>query len=99
MRGGVAQFEDVIQPLEDPAKDNMAAVQPARDDGRDEELGSIGVRAGIRHREETRLRVFEGKVLVLELGPVAVMSLISLEGRSARQPRHTWTLHRCRQSW
>ena len=40
------------------------------DDGRDEELGSVGVGTGVGHGQQTLLGVLELEVLVLELGTV-----------------------------
>jgi hypothetical protein len=48
------------------AEDDVTAVQPGRDDRGDEELGAVGVRAGIGHGQRARRRVRERKVLVGE---------------------------------
>jgi len=48
-------------------EDDMAAVEPGGDDGRDEELGAVGVWAGVGHGEEEGLVVLELEVLVGEL--------------------------------
>ena len=45
-------------------EDNVRAVEPAGDDGGDEELGAVRVLAGVRHGEDTRLGVLELEVLV-----------------------------------
>jgi hypothetical protein len=42
----------------------VLAVEPGGDDGSDEELGAVGIRAGVGHREQARLRVLELEVLV-----------------------------------
>jgi hypothetical protein len=45
----------------------VLAIQPARDNGGDEELRAVGVLAGVGHGQETWLGVLELEVLVLEL--------------------------------
>merc|ERR1719310_358263 len=52
----------------------MAAVQPAGLHCRDEELGAVGVRPGIRHAQHTWAGVLELEVLVRELGPVDALA-------------------------
>ena len=42
-----------VHAFDDLAKDDVPAVQPARDDRRDEELASVRVRAGVRHAQNT----------------------------------------------
>ena len=49
------------------AEDDVAAVEPGGDDGGDEELGAVGVGAGVGHAEEEGLAVLELEVLVREL--------------------------------
>jgi len=44
----------------------VLAVEPGRLDGRDEELGAVGVGPGVRHRHDAGAGVFQGEVLVLE---------------------------------
>ena len=39
----ILDFLDNLVALEDLAEDDVAAIEPASDDGRDEELGSVGV--------------------------------------------------------
>src|SRR6478735_7829677 len=51
----------------DLAEHHVLAVQPGGEDGGDEELRPVGVRAGVGHREQTRLVVLQGEVLVGEL--------------------------------
>merc|ERR1711879_967243 len=53
--------------VSDLAEDDVAAVEPRGDDGGDEELGAVGVGAGVGHGEEERLVVGELEVLVGEL--------------------------------
>ena len=50
--------------LEHLAEDDVAAVEPRRLDGADEELRAVRARAGVRHREGARPRVLELEVLV-----------------------------------
>ena len=60
------------------AEDDVAAVQPGGHDGRDEELGAVGVGAGVGHGEEERLVVGELEVLVGELLAVDGLSTSAL---------------------
>ena len=53
--------------VSDLAEDDVLAVEPRSDDSGDEELGSIGVGAGIGHGEEEGFGVLELEVLVGEL--------------------------------
>lgn len=48
-------------------EDDVLAIEPRGDDGSDEELGAVGVGAGIGHGEEAGLGVSELEVLILEL--------------------------------
>jgi hypothetical protein len=58
-------LNDIVA-LEHFTKDNVLAVEPARNDGGDEELRAIGVAAGVGHAEEALLGVLELEVLVIE---------------------------------
>ena len=51
----------------DLAEDDVAAVEPGGDDGGDEELGAVGVGAGVGHGQHEGLLVGELEVLVGEL--------------------------------
>lgn len=51
----------------DLAEDDVTTVEPRSDDGSDEELAAIGIRAGVSHGEEERLVVLEFEVLVGKL--------------------------------
>jgi hypothetical protein len=51
----------------DLAEDDMALVQPRSDDSGDEELGAVGVGAGVGHGQQTGLVVLKGEVLIGEL--------------------------------
>ena len=53
--------------VRDLAEDDVAAVEPRGHDGGDEELGAVGVGAGVGHREHEWLAVVELEVLVREL--------------------------------
>jgi hypothetical protein len=46
--GHVLDLVDDLVALEDFAEDNVAAIEPASDDGGDEELGTVGVLARVR---------------------------------------------------
>lgn len=60
-------------------KNNVMAVQPWTWDSGDEELGAVGVWAGIRHRKLTRLGVLDVEVLVLELVAVDGLTAVAVE--------------------
>ena len=70
--------EDDVSAVEPPIRAfvsaiNVIIIQSAilrGDDGRDEELGSVGVGTGVGHGQQTLLGVLELEVLVLELGTV-----------------------------
>jgi len=48
-------------------KDNVLAIQPASDNGGNEELGAVGVWSGVSHRQKSWLGVLAGEVLISEL--------------------------------
>jgi hypothetical protein len=50
--------------LEILTKYNMGAVEPASDNGGDEELRAVSVFASIRHGQKSRLSVLELEVLI-----------------------------------
>ena len=70
---GAAQLEalhngiGLLVAIWDLAEDNVPAIEPGGDDGSDEELGAVGVGAGVGHGEHEGLLVCELEVLVCEL--------------------------------
>jgi hypothetical protein len=48
----------------------VAAIEPAGDDGGDEELAAIGILSAVGHAEETLAGVLELEVLIRELGSI-----------------------------
>jgi len=58
---------DEVKAVDDFAEDDVLAIEPAGDDGGDEELGTVGVLSGVGHGKETGLGVAELEVLILEL--------------------------------
>jgi hypothetical protein len=62
----------------DLTEDDVAAIEPAGDDGGDEELGAIGVGASVGHGEHVWLVVGELEVLVGELFTVDGLSTSAL---------------------
>lgn len=58
---------DNVHALNDGAKDNMTIVEPGSFDGCNEELGAVGVGAGIGHRHNTGAGMLQGEVLILKL--------------------------------
>merc|ERR1712091_534363 len=69
------------------------AVEPGRRDGRDEELGAVGVRTRVRHRQEPRLRVahLQPPGLVLEL--TAVVDGAAARAVAPREIAALWASH------
>merc|ERR1719412_2410230 len=57
-----------------PAKDDMLVVQPLGLDSGDEELGSVGVGAGVGHGEQPGGAVLHQEVLIIELGTIDALS-------------------------
>lgn len=57
---------DHLQALDHLAEDDVASVQPASLLHRDEELASVGVLAGVGHRQPTGTVVLQLEVLILE---------------------------------
>ena len=52
----------------------MLVVQPLGLDGRDEELGPVGVGAGVGHAQQAGATVLHQEVLVIELGTVNALA-------------------------
>mmetsp|Transcript_9809 Transcript_9809/g.24474 ORF Transcript_9809/g.24474 Transcript_9809/m.24474 type:complete len:262 (+) Transcript_9809:106-891(+) len=61
---------DDVHAVDDLAEDDVPPVEPGGGHGRDEELRSVGVRAGVGHGEHAGAGVLELEVLVLELRSV-----------------------------
>jgi hypothetical protein len=58
---------DDVHALGDGAEDHVLAVQPGGFGGTQEELGAVGARASVSHREDTSAGVLEVEVFVGEL--------------------------------
>lgn len=61
-------------------KDDMLAIKPAGNGGRDEELRAIGVFACIGHREHHRLAVLVIEILILKFAPVYALATGTISG-------------------
>lgn len=78
---------DNVHALLDLSKDGVLTIQPAADNGGDEELGSIGVGSSIGHRQETwggvlQLEVLIGKLVAIDglaTGTVSSSEISSLQ--------------------
>jgi len=78
---------DDVESLNNLSENDVLAIEPRGDDGGDEELGSVGVRSSVGHREKSGLGVLELEVLVSELltvdglssGTVTLGEVTSLE--------------------
>ena len=68
--GDVLDLLDDVISLKNLAENDVAAIEPAGDDGGDEELGAVGVLAAVGHAQETLASVLELEVLIRELGAV-----------------------------
>ena len=66
---GLAGGDD-LHALRHLTEDGVLAVKPGGHDGGDEELGPVGVGAGVGHGQEPGLGVLLDEVLVVELGAV-----------------------------
>ena len=79
------------------AEDDVAPVQVRGVLRGDEELGPVGVGAGVGHREEPRLGVLQLEVLVLEPLPVdglsRVFARMNMNLKSASRPASLPTLY------
>ena len=58
---------DDIHPLNHSTEDHVFPVQPVTLGSRDEELGAVGVRSAVSHRQEARGVALQEDVFVLEL--------------------------------
>lgn len=63
-----------VEPVEDLAEHDVAAVEPRGHDGRDEELRPVRVAARVRHRQQPGAVVLELKVLVGEARAVDALA-------------------------
>lgn len=64
-------LSDDVQTLDDGTEDGVLAIQPTGLDGADEELGTVGVGAGVGHGEDSGASVLQGEVLIGE--PMIIM--------------------------
>ncbi len=67
---------DTHHALQDFAKHNVFAVKPWRLDRGDEELGAVGVFAGIGHAEPTRTIMLQLEVLIRETFSIDALTYI-----------------------
>jgi len=70
-------LDDVLA-LDDLAEDDVLSVKPRAGNGGNEELGAVGVLAGVGHGEEERLGVLELEVLIGELLAIDGLSTSSV---------------------
>lgn len=59
---------------------NVVSVQPGAGNSGDEELGAVGVRTAVRHREETRTRVLQSEILIGETISVDGLATSTISG-------------------
>lgn len=71
----LAARSDTHHPLENLAKDDVFAVQPRSLNGGDEELGAVGVFAGVGHAEPAGGVVLQLEVLIGETVSVDALAL------------------------
>ena len=77
-----------VQPRHDGAKHDVLPVQPAGLLRADEELGAVGVRAGVCHGDHSGSRVAELEVLVLKVLPVHGLPPGPVPGRDVPALHH-----------
>lgn len=85
--GGVLNGSDHLHALHNSAENNVAVIQPGGLDSGNEELGSVGVLAGVGHAQDSGAGVAKLEVLVLKLvsidrlaaSSVAVSEVASLD--------------------
>lgn len=65
---------DDVHAFDDASEDDVAIIEPGGLHGGDEELGSVGVRAGVGHRHDSGASVSQDEVLILELVAVDGLS-------------------------
>ena len=79
---------DDVHAVNDLTEHNVLAVEPAGDNGRDEELRAIRVGAGVSHRKQTGLGVLQLEVLVGELGTVDRLATGTVAGGEVTTLEH-----------
>lgn len=79
---------DYVKTLGNLAEDDVLAVEPRARHSRDEELRTVRVRAGVGHRELTRLGVLDLEVLVGKLGAVDRLAARTVAGREVTALKH-----------
>ena len=72
---GLNLLHNVHATVDNRTEDDMLSIQMLGLGSAQEELGAVGVRAGVGHRQDSRSGVLQGEVLVLEL--VAIDGLAS----------------------
>ena len=80
-------FYNIVS-LQDLAEDDVAAVEPAGDHSRDEELRAVGVLSTVGHAEETLACVLELEVLIGELGTVDGLAACAISGSEVSPLNH-----------
>lgn len=79
---------DNVHALLNLAEDDVLTIEPAGDDGGDEELGTVSVTASVGHREETGAIVLKLEVLVLELGSVDRLTTSTVSSSKVTALKH-----------
>lgn len=79
---------DDVHAVNDLAKHDVLAVEPAGDNGRDKELRAVRVGAGVCHRKQTRLRVLELEVFIGKLGTVDRLATSTVAGGEVTTLEH-----------
>ena len=79
---------DDVHAVNDLTEHNVLTVEPAGDNGRDEELRAVRVRAGVGHRKQTRLGVLQLEVLVGKLGTVDRLATGAVAGGKVTTLKH-----------
>lgn len=84
---------DTHHALQDFAKHNVFAVQPGRLDCGDEELGAVGVFAGIGHAEPTRAVMLQLEVLIRETVSINALAYKKTESNTPWANKQRFTAY------
>ena len=88
---GLKSAEDVVGIVRDLAEDDVLAVEMGGGSEAEEELGAVGVWAGVGHGEDTSASVSVGEVLIVELAAVDGLATSSVtSGEVAALGHEAW---------
>lgn len=85
---GLERIDDRHRILIDLTEDDVLAIEPAGDNGSDEELGAVGIGSGVGHGEKSSLGVLAGEVLIGELLTVDGLATSSVAASEITTLKH-----------